>query len=168
ESWTDRAICNSLETSTATVARVRETFVMQGMEAVFTYKQRSHPAIQRIFDGEAEAKPAKEIWENPKRAAQKDTEARWTIKYSKKKDNAPKGQVDIAIPSYGYKSHIMTDRAYVFIWSFTVTDASRHDGAQLPYLLRRDILATSDPSQRLDPHAGLLHRNLCRSLSSAG
>ena len=101
---------------------------------------------QRLTEGEKaaikEGKSADEIWENPKRAAQKDTDARWTIKYSRKKDNAPKGQVDIAIPSYGYKSHIMTDRAHGFIRSFTVTDASRHDGAQLPDLVRRDVLAT--------------------------
>lgn len=101
---------------------------------------------QRLTEAEKAAikdgKAAKEIWENPKRAAQKDTDARWTIKYSRKKDDAPRGQVDIAIPTYGYKSHIMTDRAHGFIRSFTVTDASRHDGAQLPELLRRDILAT--------------------------
>ena len=30
-----------------------------------------------------------EIWNTPKRAAQKDTNARWTIKYSRKKDGAP-------------------------------------------------------------------------------
>ena len=101
---------------------------------------------QRLTDAEKAAikqgKDAKGIWANPKRAAQKDTDARWTIKYSRKKDNAPKGQVDIAIPAYGYKSHIMTDRAHGFIRSFTVTDASCNAGAQLPDLLRRDILAT--------------------------
>jgi IS5 family transposase len=87
-------------------------------------------------------KSADEIWDNPKRAAQKDIEARWTIKYSKKKDDAPKGQVDIAIPTFGYKSHIMTDRAHGFIRSFKVTDAARHDGAQLKDIVRRDMLAT--------------------------
>ena len=35
---------------------MRETFVMEGLEAVFTRKHRAHPSIQRIFDGEAEAK----------------------------------------------------------------------------------------------------------------
>ena len=90
-----------------------------------------------------DGKSAKEIWDNPKRAAQKDTDARWTIKYSAKKDDAPKGQVDIAIPAFGYKSHIMTDRAHGFIRSFKVTDAARHDGAQLKDLIRRDILATA-------------------------
>lgn len=101
---------------------------------------------QRLTEGEKAqikaGKKARDIWDNPKRAAQKDTDARWTIKYSGKKDDAPKGQVDIAIPTYGYKSHIMTDRSHGFIRSYTVTDASRHDGAQLPDLLRRDILAT--------------------------
>jgi IS5 family transposase len=89
-----------------------------------------------------DGKSAGEIWDNPKRAAQKDIEARWTIKYSKKKDDAPKSQVDIAIPAFGYKSHIMTDRAHGFIRSFKVTDAARHDGAQLKDIVRRDILAT--------------------------
>jgi IS5 family transposase len=101
---------------------------------------------QRLTDEEKAAikagKPAGEIWDNPHKAAQKDTQARWTIKYSKKKDDAPKGQVDIAIPAFGYKSHIMTDRAHGFIRAFKVTDAARHDGAQLKDLVRRDVLAT--------------------------
>ena len=87
-------------------------------------------------------KPASEIWDNRHKAAQKDTSARWTVKYSRKKETAPKGQVDIAIPHFGYKSHIMTDRKHGFIRSFKVTDASRHDGAQLKDLVRTDILAT--------------------------
>jgi len=56
EGWTDRLICQSLETSPSTVARVRETFVLEGLEAVFARKRRTHPAIKRIFDGEAEAR----------------------------------------------------------------------------------------------------------------
>ncbi len=36
----------------------------------------------------------------------------------------------------------MTDRAHGFIRSFSVTDASRPDGAQLKDLVLRDILAT--------------------------
>ena len=101
---------------------------------------------QRLTDDEKAAikagKSAGEIWADPNKAAQKDTEARWTIKYSKKKADAPKGQVDIAIPTFGYKSHIMTDRAHGFIRAFKVTDAARHDGAQLKDIVRTDILAT--------------------------
>lgn len=113
---------------------------------------------QRMTDEEKAAikagKSADEIWDNPHKAAQKgetrraigpsaaSNDARWTIKYSKKKDDAPQGQVDIAIPSFGYKSHVMTDRAHGFIRSFKVTDAARHDGAQLKDLVRRDVMAT--------------------------
>ena len=43
EGWTDRVIWQSLETSPSTVTRVRETFVLEGLEAVFARKQRSHP-----------------------------------------------------------------------------------------------------------------------------
>ena len=125
------------------------TYILQSCPFGFAIKSLASLVSapkQRLTEGEKaaikEGKSADEIWENPKRAAQKDTDARWTIKYSRKKDNAPKGQVDIAIPSYGYKSHIMTDRAHGFIRSFTVTDTSRHDGAQLPDLVRRDVLAT--------------------------
>jgi len=100
---------------------------------------------QRLSDGEKEqikqGKSADEIWTNPHEAAQRDTDARWTIKYSKKKEGAPRGQVDIAIPSYGYKSHIMIDRAHGFIRAFKITDGARHDGAQLKELVRDDILA---------------------------
>ena len=52
----------------------------------------------RIPDGWAE-KPAK--------LCQKDQDARWTVKFSKAKpreDGAP--QVDLAVPAFGYKSHV--------------------------------------------------------------
>lgn len=121
---------------------------------------------QRLTDEEKAAikdgKPAAEIWDNPKRAAQKDTDARWTIKYSKKKEGAPKGQVDIAIPAFGYKSHIATDRAHGFIRAFKVTDAARHDGAQLKDLVRTDILATgvwADSAYRSQANETWLARN---------
>ena len=45
--WTDRRIWQSLETSPSTVARVRETFVMKGLEAVFTRK-RHHPCVKHL------------------------------------------------------------------------------------------------------------------------
>jgi len=56
EGWPDRKIWQSMETSSATVFRVRETFVTQGFDAVFSRKSRAHPSIKPIFDGEAEAK----------------------------------------------------------------------------------------------------------------
>ncbi len=78
-------------------------------------------------------RPASEIWpDHPARAAQKDTDARWTVKTSKGKPK-PDGssQVDIAIPVFGYKSHIGIDRRFGFIRRQKVTDAAAHDGARL-------------------------------------
>jgi transposase, IS5 family len=78
-------------------------------------------------------KTADEIWpDKPARARQKDVEARWTVKVSKAKpaaDAAP--QTDIAIPVFGYKSHISIDRRHGIIRRQTVTDAAAHDGARL-------------------------------------
>ena len=76
---------------------------------------------------------AGEIWpDEPAKAAQKDTDARWTVKHSKAKlrpDGAE--QVDIAIPVFGYKSHTGIDRKHGIIRRQIVTDAATHDGARL-------------------------------------
>ena len=53
-----------------------------------------------------------------------------TRKPSRREDGAKR--VDLAIPAFGYKNHIGIDRAHGLIRTWTVTDASRHDGAQLP------------------------------------
>ena len=44
-------------------------------------------------------------------------------------DGAP--QVDIAIPVYGYKSHLSIDRTHGIIRGQLTTDAAQHDGARL-------------------------------------
>jgi len=75
EGWTDRQIWQSLETSPSTVARVRETFVMKGLEAVFTRKRQAHPSIKPVFDGEAEAKLIALACTEPPQGY-----ARWTIR----------------------------------------------------------------------------------------
>jgi transposase len=71
---------------------------------------------QRNTDGEREAikagKSAKEIWpDEPNKAAQKDTSARWTLKVGGKqryrRDGTPLPM--IAVPVFGYKSHISID-----------------------------------------------------------
>jgi transposase, IS5 family len=76
---------------------------------------------------------AAEIWpEKPAKAAQKDTDARWTVKFAKAKpaaDGTP--QIDIAIPTFGYKSHISIDRRHGVIRCQMVTNAAAHDGARL-------------------------------------
>lgn len=78
-------------------------------------------------------KTASEIWsDKPAKAAQKDTDARWTVKSSKGKIKADGTvQGDIAIPEFGYKTHISIDTGHGFIRRQKITDAAAHDGARL-------------------------------------
>lgn len=84
-------------------------------------------------DAIKEGKTAREIWpDKPAKAAQKDTSARWTVKFSKAKpkDDGTK-QIDIAIPMFGYKNHISIDRKHGIIRRGITSDAAAHDGARL-------------------------------------
>tara|TARA_B110001454_G_scaffold209215_1_gene222493 strand:- start:15 stop:1004 length:990 start_codon:yes stop_codon:yes gene_type:complete len=90
---------------------------------------------QRNTEGEREAiksgQSAKEIWpDEPNKAAQKDTDARWTLKIGGKvryrADGTPLPM--IALPVFGYKSHISIDRHFGFIREMAVNSASAADG----------------------------------------
>ncbi len=76
---------------------------------------------QRNTDAEKAAikagRTADEIWpEKPTKARQKDVNARWTVKFAKGRPAADgKPQIDIAIPTFGYKSHISIDRRHGII-----------------------------------------------------
>jgi IS5 family transposase len=86
-----------------------------------------------------------EDWKaRPRKLAQKDRDARWTLKRGRKKKN-PDGklQMEIAIPVFGYKSHISTDRRHGFIRKWSVTDAAAHDGHELPGLLDKTNTAST-------------------------
>ena len=54
--WSDSRIAKAIEVSTDTVARVRERFVEQGLEAALVRKKQDKPSRERILDGRAEAK----------------------------------------------------------------------------------------------------------------
>ena len=92
---------------------------------------------QRMTKSEKEQVKAGKIpgdWQaNPAKLAQKDRDARWIVKHNKSKD--PGHGVDIAIPFFGYKNHISTDKRYGFIRKYQVTDASCYDGKILPEIL---------------------------------
>jgi IS5 family transposase len=82
---------------------------------------------------------AAEIWpDQPARAAQKDTDARWTLKFAKAKPT-PDGKpgIDIAIPSFGHKSSVSICRTFGFIRKCKVTDGARFDGRML-----RDVVTS--------------------------
>lgn len=97
---------------------------------------------QRNTDGEKAAikagKSAREIWpDEPNKAAQKDTNARWTLKVGGKVRYRPDGTPlpMIAVPVFGYKSHISIDRKFGFIRESAVTAASAADGRMLKQLV---------------------------------
>jgi transposase len=52
----DAQIAQAVEISTDTVARVRERFVEQGLEAALVRKKPAKPSRERTLDGRAEAK----------------------------------------------------------------------------------------------------------------
>ena len=103
---------------------------------------------QRNTDGEKADIRAGRIpadWKDkPAKLAQKDRDARWTVKFSKAKpsdDGSPR--IDIAVPSFGYKNHIGIDRRHGLIRTWTATHAARHDGAQLPNLISKANTASN-------------------------
>ncbi len=103
---------------------------------------------QRNTNGEkAEIKAGRipDAWkDNPAKLAQKDRDARWTVKFSKAKpsdDGSPR--IDLAVPAFGYKNHIGIDRRHGLIRTWAATDAARHDGAQLPILVSKANTASN-------------------------
>lgn len=86
-----------------------------------------------------EGKIPQDWQDNPAKLAQKDVDARWIVKYSKAKGS--ESLVDIAIPFFGYKNHISTDKRYGFIRKYQVTDASHYDGKVLKGVLDKNNTA---------------------------
>jgi len=108
-----------------------------------------------------------EDWKDkPAKLAQKDRDARWTVKYTKAKprEDGSVPPVDLAIPAFGYKNHVAIDRGFGLIRNWTATNAAAHDGARLEDVLDRrntasDVWAdTAYRSQKND--AMLIRRGL--------
>lgn len=103
---------------------------------------------QRNTEAERAAIKAGEVpkgWaEKPAKLRQKDRDARWTVKFSKAKpreNGAP--QVDIAVPSFGYKNHVSIDRRHGLIRGWVASHAAAHDGARLTDVLDTGNTASS-------------------------
>jgi IS5 family transposase len=107
-----------------------------------------------------------EGWKDkPAKLAQKDRDARWTLKRAKArkaKADGSKAKVEIAIPVFGYKNHVSIDRAHGFVRKFTVTSAAAHDGAQLGAVLDKTNTASSASAGQGQPPFETDDR-LCRS-----
>jgi len=55
-SWIDERIAEGLEVSVRQIEYLRQRFVEQGLEACLSLKKPEHPRIERMFDGEKEAR----------------------------------------------------------------------------------------------------------------
>ena len=124
-------------------------------------KQRNNQAEKEAIK---EGKSAGEIWpDEPAKAAQKDTDARWTLKFAKARPTADgKPQADIAIPSFGYKSSISICRRFGFIRKGKVTDGARFDGRMLRDVVTGDNTASdvwADTAYRSQANERWLRRN---------
>ena len=107
-------------------------------------KQRNNDADKAAIKA---GMKAADIWpDKPAKAAQKETDARYTVKFSRAKPTAdgttPR---DIAIPSFGFQNHISIDRAHGLIRRFDVTDAAAYEGR----MLRRGLLDKSNTSSKV-------------------
>lgn len=78
----------------------------------------------------------------PNKLSQKDLDARWVMKHTKAKMKAGEKAIDIAIPQFGYKNHISTDKRYGLIRRFDVTAANMYDGHVFEELLDSENTAS--------------------------
>jgi hypothetical protein len=78
----------------------------------------------------------------PAKLRHKDRDARWTVKFTKAKPAADgtTPATDLAIPVFGYQSHISIDRGFGFIRTWAATDAAAYEGR----LLREGLLDKSN------------------------
>ena len=126
-------------TETGTLKRVMKAFDWQ------LHKKGYIPMAGQIVDASLVPAPKQRNTEDEK-AAQKDTQARWTLKIGGKIRYRPDGTPlpQIALPVFGYKSHIVIDRRYGFIRESAVTSASEADGRML-----RRLVTTNNTSSEV-------------------
>jgi transposase, IS5 family len=84
-----------------------------------------------------------EDWKaKPHKLSQKDLDAHWNMKYKKAKMKAGEDAIDIAIPQFGYKNHVSTDKRHGLIRRWEVTAANMYDGHMFEELLDPDNTAS--------------------------
>ena len=73
--WPDHRIAEAIEVSVATIERVRQRFVEQGLEAALVRKKQDKPSRVRVLDGAAEARLIAVACSEPP-----DERTAWTLK----------------------------------------------------------------------------------------
>lgn len=149
--WTFREALKKAEAIDALFARFAETLRSSGFLAmrgqivdatiVAAPKQRNTIAEKQAIK---EGRVPDDWQDKPAKLAQKDRDARWTVKYTKAKprEDGSLPAVDLAIPAFGYKNHVSIDRAHGLIRAWTTTNAAAHDGARLEDVLDRSNTAS--------------------------
>ncbi|WP_264779059.1 IS5 family transposase [Gluconobacter sphaericus] len=92
-------------------------------------KQNSNAEKNNLWEGRIP-----EDWQDkPAKLSHKDRHARWTLKFmkAKRQDDGTMPSSDLAIPFFGYKSHVSIDRKFRFIGKWKTTNAAASDGARL-------------------------------------
>src|SRR5918994_5730066 len=115
-------------------AALREAgyLAMGGQIVDATVVEARRPRLTQDEKTTIKAGAVPQAWSQAKRA-QMDCDGRWTIKRGRQRaagEGEPKARVanEIAVPVFGYKSHLEIDRRHGFIRRFAVTDAAAHDG----------------------------------------
>lgn len=106
-----------------------------------------------------------EDWQDkPAKLAQKDRDGRWTLKRGRvqREEDGRLRATPIAVPVFGYKNHISTDRRHGLIRKWAVTDAARHESRRFRELIDKDNTASevwADTAYRSRRHEAFLERN---------
>ena len=85
------------------------------MQHWWLLQSRAIPTLRKWFSGQ---RRIPEDWQDkPAKLSHKDRHARWTLKVTKAKwqDDGSIPSTDLAIPFFGYKSHVFIDRKFRFI-----------------------------------------------------
>jgi IS5 family transposase len=116
----------------------RGFLAMGGQIVDATIVEARHPRLTKEEKATLRDGGTPEGWSKA-RTRQIDRDGRWTLKRGRKAkppEGAPRQtKAEIAMPMFGYKNHLGVDRKHGFIRRFVVTDAARHDGAQLGAVL---------------------------------
>ena len=119
-------------------------------------KQRNTDAEKQAIK---EGRVPKDWKAKPAKLRQKDRDARWTLKQGRKKQEA---KVRIAVPHFGYKNHISTDRRHGLIRTWDVSDAAANDGKRLKGLLSKENTASpvwADTAYRSKANEAFMEKN---------
>lgn len=116
----------------------------QIVDATIVEAPRQHNSDGEKADLKAGKVPA-EWREKPAKLAQKDRDARWTLKRGRKAMVRPDGAKveELVVPSFGYKNHVSTDKRFGFVRRYLITSAAAHDSRPFPELLDKNNMAAS-------------------------